>query len=147
MAAKKAKKKPKKRPKKKPARRPRPRPAKKSGKARPKSAPARSCTLKIVIFRREDLAGQPYYVDTQRAAVSVGKHDKVFWFNSTSQDFTLTFNGDATQWPFTGAKQDIVVAAYSNSAEFEAKKKGIFDYHGTPHLDGPPADPVVDAGN
>lgn len=148
-AKKKAKKRPKKkpvrRPRKKPAKRPRPRPSAKSG-AKPKQ-PARPCTLKIVIFRREDLPTQPYFVDTQSATVSVGKGDKVFWFNSTTQDFTLTFNGDATQWPFDGTKQDISVLAYSNSAVFVAKKKGKFSYHGTPHLDGPPADPVVDAGD
>lgn len=134
-----AKKKPK--VKRKPAKRTKKQPAKGTKRKAP------GCTFKIVIFQRADLPGQPYFVDTQKTKVSIGKGDRVFWFNSTSQPFTLTFNGDATQWPFVGPKQDVPVPAYANSAVFRAGKKGQFSYHGTPHLDGPPADPVVDAGD
>lgn len=146
-AKKKPRKPPKKRPKKKPVRRLKRRPSKVRPRKTKQAAAAQGCSLKIVIFRREDLPGQPYFVDTQTAEPSVGKGDKVFWFNSTGQNFTLTFNGDASQWPFDGAKQDIFVPAYGNSTVFFAKKKGPFSYHGDPHLDGPPADPVVDAGD
>lgn len=155
MAAKKAKKKVKKKAKKKPARKPAKKPARrlrrrplkqKVGRRVRKNA-GQGCSIKIVIFRREDLPGQPHFVDTQSANVSVGKGDRVFWFNSTGQNFTLKFNGAATDWPFAGEKQDIPVPAYGNSTVFLAKRKGEFAYQGDPHLDGPPADPVVDAGD
>lgn len=102
---------------------------------------------KIVIFRRDDLEGAPLFVDTRSADVSVGRGDRVVWFNSTNQKVVLTFKGDATKWPFAGAKHDIDVSEYNESSVYFVKKKGEFAYVGEPPISGPPGDPVVDAGD
>ena len=101
-----------------------------------------------VILLADDQGPDQMVVKTSR-----NRRDIVRWVNQSSVTRTLTFKN--SMWPFEGNPCDIVVPKGGQTGWYRIEKrpeeqgKFQYEYDSDPDFDpnGPPGDPVVDAGD